>query len=93
MLILQLEFFTHGSASRLFQIENAKRYQVNWLHVYLQLWIVIINLMNFVSDMRFKFSQIIKFVKWGISSIGRVRALQAWGTGIEARILHSSLVL
>ena len=24
----------------------------------------------------------------GISSIGRVRALQAWGTGIEARILH-----
>ena len=26
--------------------------------------------------------------KWGISSIGRVRALQARGTGIETRILH-----
>ena len=25
---------------------------------------------------------------WGISSIGRVRALQARGTGIETRILH-----
>ena len=27
-------------------------------------------------------------VVWGISSIGRVRALQARGTGIETRILH-----
>ena len=26
--------------------------------------------------------------RWGISSIGRVRALQARGTGIETRILH-----
>ena len=26
--------------------------------------------------------------EWGISSIGRVRALQARGTGIETRILH-----
>ena len=27
----------------------------------------------------------------GISSIGRVRALQAWGTGIEARILQDKV--
>jgi hypothetical protein len=27
-------------------------------------------------------------VKWGISSIGRVRRLQRRGTGIETRILH-----
>ena len=27
---------------------------------------------------------------WGISSIGRVRRLQRWGTGIETRILHYS---
>ena len=30
---------------------------------------------------------------WGISSIGRVRALQARGTGIETRILHCFAVL
>ena len=30
---------------------------------------------------------------WGISSIGRVRALQARGTGIETRILHCFITM
>jgi hypothetical protein len=42
------------------------------------------------SGCRFESCQgrLLRSASWGISSIGRVRALQARGTGIETRILH-----
>ena len=46
-----------------------------------------------LEDLSFERRRTVEVTKRGISSIGRVRALQARGTGIEARILHFRLVL